>query len=114
MIGITEDTIVIILGVYNRLLAHRVARTIRASVVLEIRCVIYVENPDISRDYVPLCLRVIVLLEVTHNISLTLNQPRIRKVCRQGVLHLLLGVKWLLQVREVKPVDLILRLEFLL
>lgn len=113
MTRIAEDTVVIVLGVYSRLLVLRVGGIIRASVILEIRCIIYVDNLDILGDSTLLCLRVTVLLEgQPHSINLTLDQFRVRGVYRQRVPHL--GVKPLLQVREVHLVDLVLRLESLL
>lgn len=47
---------VIVLGVYSRLLTLRVGGTIEISAVLKTKCVIYVDNLDILRDFTPLCL----------------------------------------------------------
>ena len=80
--------------------------------LLTIMCVIYVDNLDILRYSAPLYLRVTILLEgQPHNINLTLDQLRVKGVCRQRVLYL--EVKPLFQVREVNLVDLVLRLESL-
>ena len=79
MTEIAEDTI----EVYGRPLALRVVRTIKANIVLETRCVIYV---DILRGFAPLYLRVTVLLKgQPHSINLTLDQLKGKGVCRQYI-----------------------------
>ena len=115
MIAVVGDIVMIVLGVFSRFLALHVAGIIRAHVVLETKFVIYVVSLDTSGDFALLYLRVIALQEEQpHDIGLTLARLRVREECRQEVLHLPLGVRRLLQVREVNLVDLILRLEFLL
>ena len=109
------DIVIIILGVSSRLFALHVVGIIRAHVVLETEFVIYVVSLDTSGDFALLYLRVIAVQKgQPHGIGLTLARLRVRKECKQEVLHLPLGVRRLLHVREVSLVDLILRLEFLL
>lgn len=90
----------IVLRVPNRLLALRVAGTIRASVALETKFIIYVVSLDTSEDSALLYLRVIVLQEgQPYGISLTLARLKIIEECRHKVLHLPLRVGRLLQIR---------------
>lgn len=51
-----ENTVVIVLGVYDRLPALRATRAIRANVELETKFVIFINILDISRDYSPFYL----------------------------------------------------------
>lgn len=102
-------TRLVILKVFSRLLALRIARTIKAIVVLDTKFVIRIVNLDILRDFALLYLKVILLLdEQLHSVSPILDGLRVREAHNQGVLHLLH------QVREFSLVDFILKLEYLL
>ena len=61
--AVVEDLVMIVLRVPNRLLALRVAGTIRASVALETKFVIYVVILDTLEDSTLPCLRVTILQE---------------------------------------------------
>ena len=115
MTTMVGDIMMIVLGVSSRLLALHVAGIIRASFLLEIEFVICVVSLDTSGDSALLYLKVIALQKgQPHGINLTQARHKVREECKHEVLHLPLGVRRLLQVREVNLVDLILKLEFLL
>lgn len=64
MAEVEVSIVKIVIGVLSRHFILRMIGTIKASVVPEIEFIINVVNPDISKDFALLYLRVIVLRDV--------------------------------------------------